>query len=105
MGEQDVLRRCLQGEEVSLDMTGVRDRVLRIGRVGVAVRDGEHGAADLCGRWLIGKTTKAWFLCDRLTTNTPSPTQSQSTSFMVTGGRGFVCPCKAPWGSHLGVDV
>ena len=51
VGEQDVLRRCLQGEEVSLVMSDVRDRVLRIGRVGVAVRDGEHGAADLCGRW------------------------------------------------------
>ena len=51
VGEQDVLRRCLQGEEVSLVMSDVRDCVLRIGRVGVAVRDGEHGAADLCSRW------------------------------------------------------
>ncbi|KAL4079019.1 armadillo-type protein [Scleroderma citrinum] len=54
-GEQDVLRRCLQGEEVSLDMSGARDRVLRIGRVGVAVRDSEPAAADLCGRWLIAQ--------------------------------------------------
>ncbi|KAI6100638.1 armadillo-type protein [Pisolithus sp. B1] len=29
----DVLRRCLQGEEVPLDAGGVRERVLRIGRV------------------------------------------------------------------------
>ncbi|KAH7883427.1 armadillo-type protein, partial [Phlebopus sp. FC_14] len=31
---QDVLKRCLQGEEVSLDFQGVRERVLRIGRIG-----------------------------------------------------------------------
>lgn len=54
-GEQDVVRRCLQGEEVSLDAAGVRERVLRIGRVGIAVRDGESAAADLCTRWLMGK--------------------------------------------------
>ena len=62
-GEQDALRRCLQGEEAPLDMNGARDRVLRIGRVGVAVRDDEHGAADLCGRWLIGKTTPLQQIC------------------------------------------
>ncbi|EGO26080.1 hypothetical protein SERLADRAFT_367707 [Serpula lacrymans var. lacrymans S7.9] len=31
--KQDVVKRCLQGEEVSLDAHGVRERVLRIGRV------------------------------------------------------------------------
>ena len=51
VGKQDVLRHCLQGEEVLLVMSDVWDHVLRIGRVGVAVRDGEHGAADLCGHW------------------------------------------------------
>ncbi|KAG6335501.1 hypothetical protein ID866_3590 [Astraeus odoratus] len=54
-GERDVLRRCLQGEEVSLDVSGVRDRVLRIGRVGVTVRDDEPRAADLCARWLAAQ--------------------------------------------------
>ena len=40
MGEQDTLQRCLQGEEASLDMNNARDCVLRIGRIGVAMRDG-----------------------------------------------------------------
>ena len=50
-GPQEVIKRCLQGEEVSLDLQGVRERVLRIGRVGQVV--GDQSGADLCTRWLI----------------------------------------------------
>lgn len=71
-GEQDTLRRCLQGEDASLDMNGVRDRILRIGRVGVAVKDDEHGAADLCGRWLIGKVTSLSQICGFRNNQLPS---------------------------------
>jgi U3 small nucleolar RNA-associated protein 20 len=53
--EREVVKRCLQGEEVSLDVQGVRERVLRIGRVCQAVPDGNTSAADLAGRWLLGK--------------------------------------------------
>ncbi len=49
----EVLKRCLQGEEVPLDLQGVRDRVLRIGRVGQVV--GDEKSADLCARWLIAQ--------------------------------------------------
>ncbi|PPR05452.1 hypothetical protein CVT24_008221 [Panaeolus cyanescens] len=49
----EVLKRCLQGEEVSLDVQGVRERVLRIGRVGQVV--GSENGADLCARWLIAQ--------------------------------------------------
>lgn len=52
-GEHDVLKRCLQGEEVSLDVQGVRERVLRIGRIGQVIKDDEPLATDLCIRWLI----------------------------------------------------
>lgn len=52
--EHDALKRCLQGEEVSLDMQGVRERVLRIGRLYQAVRDDEPLSADICIRWLVG---------------------------------------------------
>ena len=52
-GEHDVLKRCLQGEEVSLDAQGVRERVLRIGRIGQVIKDDEPLATDLCIRWLI----------------------------------------------------
>ncbi|KAG9319004.1 hypothetical protein JVU11DRAFT_1124 [Chiua virens] len=54
-GEQDVLKRCLQGEEVSLDAQGVHERVLRIGRIGQVIKDGEPLATDLCIRWLISQ--------------------------------------------------
>ncbi|KAH7929562.1 hypothetical protein BV22DRAFT_1191955 [Leucogyrophana mollusca] len=54
-GEQEVLKRCLQGEEVSLDVHGVRERVLRIGRVGQVVKEDEPLGADLCLRWLISQ--------------------------------------------------
>ncbi|KAF9524996.1 armadillo-type protein [Crepidotus variabilis] len=49
----EVLKRCLQGEEVTLDVQGVRERVLRIGRVGQVV--GDDKGADLCARWLIAQ--------------------------------------------------
>lgn len=51
-GVQEVLRRCLQGEEVPLDIQGVRERVLRIGRVVSIVGDPE--GAEFCARWLVG---------------------------------------------------
>ena len=38
-----------------LDVQGVRERVLRIGRVGQVVRDGDERGADICARWLVGK--------------------------------------------------
>ena len=51
-GVMEVLKRCIQGEEVSLDLQGVRERVLRIGRVGQVV--GDVRGAEVCARWLIG---------------------------------------------------
>ncbi|KAF9461849.1 armadillo-type protein [Collybia nuda] len=54
-GSHEVLKRCLQGEEVSLDVQGVRERVLRIGRVGQVLRDGDETGADICARWLIAQ--------------------------------------------------
>jgi len=54
-GPVEVLKRCIQGEEVPLDLQGVRERVLRIGRVCHVV--GDEKGADLCARWLIGMFT------------------------------------------------
>ena len=36
LSEREVLKRCLQGEDVH----GIRERVLQIGRIGRVVRDG-----------------------------------------------------------------
>lgn len=54
-GEREVLKRCLQGEEIQLDVQGVRERVLRIGRVRQVVAEGDESGADICARWLLGK--------------------------------------------------
>ena len=51
-GVVEVIKRCLQGEEVSLDLQGVRERVLRIGKVVPVV--GDVRGAEVCARWLIG---------------------------------------------------
>ncbi|KAK0463186.1 armadillo-type protein [Desarmillaria tabescens] len=50
----EVVKCCLQSEEVSLDVQGVRERVLRMGRVGQIVTDGTRGP-DLCVRWLVAQ--------------------------------------------------
>lgn len=52
---QEVLKRCVQGEEVSIDVQGVRERILRIGRAGQVVRDGDDLGADILARWLVGE--------------------------------------------------
>ena len=52
-GEHDVLKQCLQGEEVSLNVQGVHKWVLRIGRIGQVIKDNELLATDHCIRWLI----------------------------------------------------
>lgn len=49
----EVLKRCLQGEEAEIDVQGVRERVLRIGRVGQVV--GEKDGAEVCARWLVAQ--------------------------------------------------
>jgi U3 small nucleolar RNA-associated protein 20 len=40
-GPGEVLKKCLQGEEVPLDAQSVRERILRIGRVSQVVRGGD----------------------------------------------------------------
>ena len=45
-GVAEVLKRCLQGEGVSLDLQGVRERVLRIGKVVPVV--GDVRGAEVC---------------------------------------------------------
>ncbi|KAG6885913.1 hypothetical protein C0993_007931 [Termitomyces sp. T159_Od127] len=47
--------RCLKGEEVPLDVQGVRERVLCIGRAGLGVKDGDQVSADIVARWLIAQ--------------------------------------------------
>ncbi|KAJ7158771.1 armadillo-type protein [Mycena filopes] len=55
---REIVKRCLAGEEVPLDVQGVRERVLRIGRVETVVKDKQKETdvgPDLCGRWLVAQ--------------------------------------------------
>ncbi|KAF7374911.1 DRIM domain-containing protein [Mycena sanguinolenta] len=55
---REVVKRCLAGEEVPLEVQGVRERVLRIGRVETVVKDKQRETdigPDVCGRWLVAQ--------------------------------------------------
>ncbi|KAI0333223.1 hypothetical protein GY45DRAFT_1319830 [Cubamyces sp. BRFM 1775] len=54
-GAGEVLKKALQAEEVSIDVQGVRERVLRINRLPVVVKDGDELGAEICARWLIAQ--------------------------------------------------
>ena len=47
LSERELLKRCLQGEDVHC----VRERVLRIGRVGQVIRDGGGYLCEVACRW------------------------------------------------------
>ncbi|KAK7691383.1 hypothetical protein QCA50_004782 [Cerrena zonata] len=51
----EVVKRCLQGEEVSLDVQGARERVLRITRLGQSLQDSDSLAVDIAIRWLTAQ--------------------------------------------------
>ncbi|KAJ4487801.1 armadillo-type protein [Lentinula aciculospora] len=51
----EVVERCLQGEQISLDVQGVRERVVKIGRVVQVVKQDDELGADLCARWLTAQ--------------------------------------------------
>ena len=55
---KEALLRCLQGEQVSIDVQGVRERVLKIGKVEQVLKARDDIGADLCARWLTGKDLK-----------------------------------------------
>jgi hypothetical protein len=50
----DTIKGCLQAEDVSLDVQGVRERVLRINRLGQHVQINDCLSAEICARWLTG---------------------------------------------------
>ncbi|KAJ3868344.1 armadillo-type protein [Lentinula novae-zelandiae] len=52
---REVIERCLQGEQVPLDVQGVRERVVRIGRVVQVVKQSDEIGANLCARWLTAQ--------------------------------------------------
>lgn len=62
---KDIATRCLQAEEVSVDVTGVRERVVKIGRLGETLRDDDRDAVDLCIRWLLGASDRLLVDCSR----------------------------------------
>ncbi|KAF5389929.1 hypothetical protein D9757_003643 [Collybiopsis confluens] len=52
---RQVLDRCLQAEQVSLDVQGVRERVVKIGRISQVLKNDDEIGTDLSIRWLIAQ--------------------------------------------------
>lgn len=53
----DVLSRCLAAESVPLAVQGVRERVLRIGRISQGVGANSERGARICASWLLGMSS------------------------------------------------
>ncbi|CCM06042.1 uncharacterized protein FIBRA_08288 [Fibroporia radiculosa] len=51
----EIVKRCLQAEEVPLDAQNSRERTLKITRLPVVVKDGDEVSAEICCRWLIAQ--------------------------------------------------
>ncbi|KAF8525998.1 hypothetical protein BU17DRAFT_83502 [Hysterangium stoloniferum] len=51
----EVFRQCLHGEEASLDVKGVRERIVKIAGLPQSVNNDDAIGADLCLRWLIAQ--------------------------------------------------
>lgn len=51
---QEVVKMCLQAEESSLDVQGVRERVHYTSRLNRWLKDGDELGGDLLARWLVG---------------------------------------------------
>ncbi|KAI0343436.1 hypothetical protein BDW22DRAFT_1328530 [Trametopsis cervina] len=54
-GAAEMVKRCLQGEEVSVDVQGVRERVLHMKRLNHLLRDNDEVGASLSLRWLVAQ--------------------------------------------------
>ncbi|KAI0090560.1 armadillo-type protein [Irpex rosettiformis] len=51
----DAVKRCLQAEEISVDVQGVRERVLRIGRLNQFLKDDDEASVEVVVRWLVAQ--------------------------------------------------
>ena len=51
-----MIRRCLQCENISIDVQGSRERTLWIGRLPQIVPDGQSVASDITISWLVCKS-------------------------------------------------
>ncbi|PCH35508.1 hypothetical protein WOLCODRAFT_125908 [Wolfiporia cocos MD-104 SS10] len=54
-GTAEVLKHCLQTEEVPLDLQSSRERVHRISRLPVVIKDDDEVGVDAACRWLIAQ--------------------------------------------------
>ncbi|KAI0820961.1 armadillo-type protein [Irpex lacteus] len=54
-GVVEMVKRCLQAEEIPVGVQGVRERVLKIGRVSQVLRDGDEESGEVLVRWLVAQ--------------------------------------------------
>ena len=73
-GTGEILKRCLMGEEASIDVQGVRERVLHITRINQMLRNDDEIGADVAARWLIGVLSYSYYCwASRLTLDDNKP--------------------------------
>lgn len=56
-GVVEIVKRCLQAEEIPVGVQGVRERVLKIGRVSQVLRDEDEESGEVLVRWLVGASS------------------------------------------------
>ena len=79
--EREVIKRCLQCENISIDVQGSRERALWIGRLPQIVPDGRSVASDIAVTWLVCKSQSisTYYPCEF---KLCSPTESKSTAIV-----------------------
>ena len=102
--DRGVVDRSLAGEEVAVDVQGVRERVLRITRMNQILRDGDEPGADIAIRWLIGMLYRAQIdvYADAIANST---TKSESTTAMEAHCRGSDGDLDEVWRAGLAATV
>ena len=90
------VRVCLLAEEIALDVAGVRDRVLKTGKVSLAIHDDSRDV-PLATRWLLGLSNLVSMSNGCTWTFMPfySPTQGQPSAIMGLCRRGDLLPPRA----------
>lgn len=88
-----LLRACLQGEEATLDVQGVRDRVLRITSIPQIVRTDDGVGSDAALRWLIGMSLLDCSIAKFIFPN--SSITSKFATIVVSGNQSDICAIRS----------
>ena len=81
--EREVIKRCLQCENISIDVQGSRERALWVGRLPQIIPDGRSVASEIATSWLLCKYPR--FTSQTCVDLTPTPSSVESKPTTVVG--------------------